>query len=136
MIKEITLQKLNPSEFINEKVNEIKNIVGNGTAVNALSGGVDSSVVTMLGHKALGNNLKTVFIDNGIIRDGLPALKGSIMFSNSLALIRRRLTGTGLLNPLFNFARIVSGKQARLLVFLRCFLIVYPFRGPHYRLVS
>lgn len=73
MIKEITLQELNPTEFINEKVNEIRNIVGSGTAINALSGGVDSSVVTMLGHKALGNKLKTVFIDNGIMREGEPS---------------------------------------------------------------
>ncbi len=73
MIKEITLQELNPSQFINEKVNEIKSIVGNGTAINALSGGVDSSVVTMLGHQALGKNLKTVFIDNGLMREGEPA---------------------------------------------------------------
>ena len=72
MIKEITLQELNPSQFIDEKVSEIKNKVGKGTAINALSGGVDSSVVTMLGHKALGNNLKTVFIDNGIMREGEP----------------------------------------------------------------
>jgi len=73
MIKEITLQELNPSQFIDVKVNEIKNTVGNGTAINALSGGVDSSVVTMIGHKALGYNLKTVFIDNGIMREGEPA---------------------------------------------------------------
>jgi GMP synthase (glutamine-hydrolysing) len=73
MIKEITLQELNPSEFINEKVSEIQNIAGKGTAINALSGGVDSSVVTMLGHRALGKNLKTVFIDNGLMREGEPA---------------------------------------------------------------
>jgi GMP synthase (glutamine-hydrolysing) len=72
MIKEITLQELNPSRFIEGKVNEIRNIVGKGTSINALSGGVDSSVVTMLGHKALGENLKTVFINNGIMREGEP----------------------------------------------------------------
>jgi GMP synthase (glutamine-hydrolysing) len=73
MIKEITLQELDPSEFINEKVSEIRNIAGKGTAINALSGGVDSSVVTMLGHRALGKNLKTVFINNGLMREGEPA---------------------------------------------------------------
>jgi GMP synthase (glutamine-hydrolysing) len=73
MIKEITLQELNPSEFINEKVSEIQNITGKGTAINALSGGVDSSVVTMLGHRALGKNLRTMFIDNGLMREGEPA---------------------------------------------------------------
>jgi GMP synthase (glutamine-hydrolysing) len=46
--------------------------VGNGTAINALSGGVDSSVVTMLGHRALGKKLRTVFIQNGLMREGEP----------------------------------------------------------------
>jgi len=70
MIKEITLKDLNPAGFISDKVHEIKNIVGKERAINALSGGVDSSVVTMLGHQALGQNLKTVFIENGLMREG------------------------------------------------------------------
>jgi GMP synthase (glutamine-hydrolysing) len=70
MIKEITLQELNPEQFISEKIKEIRNTVGDGTAINALSGGVDSSVVTMLGHQALGKQLKTVFIENGLMRQG------------------------------------------------------------------
>jgi GMP synthase (glutamine-hydrolysing) len=72
MITEITAQKLNTENFISEKVKEIKDAVGSGTAVNALSGGVDSSTVTMLGHRALGKNLKTVFIQNGLMREGEP----------------------------------------------------------------
>lgn len=72
MITEITAQKLNTESFISEKVKEIKDAVGNGTAINALSGGVDSSTVTMLGHRALGKNLKTVFIQNGLMREGEP----------------------------------------------------------------
>jgi GMP synthase (glutamine-hydrolysing) len=71
-IKEITLGDLNPRKFIEEKVREIQYIVGDGTAVNALSGGVDSSTVTMLGHRALGERLKTYFIENGIMREGEP----------------------------------------------------------------
>jgi GMP synthase (glutamine-hydrolysing) len=70
MIKEITLQELNTDLFIAEKVGEIKSIVGDGMAINALSGGVDSSVVTMLGHRALGKHLRTVFIENGLMREG------------------------------------------------------------------
>jgi GMP synthase (glutamine-hydrolysing) len=46
--------------------------VGDGTAINALSGGVDSSTVTMLGHQALGPRLRTVFIENGLMREGEP----------------------------------------------------------------
>jgi GMP synthase (glutamine-hydrolysing) len=61
-----------PKAFIEEKVKEIADAVGDGTAVNALSGGVDSSVVTMLGHRALGDRLKTYFIDSGLMRDGEP----------------------------------------------------------------
>jgi GMP synthase (glutamine-hydrolysing) len=70
MIKEITAQELNPESFINEKVEEIKRTVGQGWAINALSGGVDSSTVTLLGHRALGERLKTVFIQNGLMRAG------------------------------------------------------------------
>jgi len=70
MIKEITAQKLNTENFIDEKVKEIQQVVGDGMAINALSGGVDSSTVTMLGHRALGDRLKTVFIENGLMREG------------------------------------------------------------------
>jgi GMP synthase (glutamine-hydrolysing) len=70
MLKEITVQELNSENFINEKVLEIKRVVGDGMAINALSGGVDSSTVTMLGHRALGQRLKTVFIENGLMRSG------------------------------------------------------------------
>ena len=72
MIKEITAEELNTEHFINEKVKEIKGAVGDGMAINALSGGVDSSTVTMLGHRALGKRLKTVFIENGLMREGEP----------------------------------------------------------------
>jgi GMP synthase (glutamine-hydrolysing) len=72
MIEEITSQELNTDRFIDEKIKEIKSAVGNGMAINALSGGVDSSTVTMLGHRALGDRLKTVFIENGLMREGEP----------------------------------------------------------------
>ncbi|MBN1308491.1 MAG: hypothetical protein JXA18_11270, partial [Chitinispirillaceae bacterium] len=70
MIREITAQELNPEHFIKEKVEEIQRTVKKGRAINALSGGVDSSTVTMLGHRALGDRLKTVFIENGLMRAG------------------------------------------------------------------
>lgn len=70
MIKEITAQELNPESFINERVEEIRRAVGKGQAINALSGGIDSSAVTLLGHRALGEQLRTVFIQNGLMRAG------------------------------------------------------------------
>ncbi|PKN96628.1 MAG: ExsB family transcriptional regulator, partial [Chloroflexi bacterium HGW-Chloroflexi-5] len=72
-IKEIKANSMNVEKFIDDQVRNIRAAVGDGLAVNALSGGVDSSVVTALGHKALGKNLKTYFIDNGIMREGEPA---------------------------------------------------------------
>ncbi|MDZ7830382.1 MAG: asparagine synthase-related protein [Desulfobacterales bacterium] len=70
MHTEITVNELDTERFIKEKAEEIKRTVGDGWAINALSGGVDSSTVTMLGHRALGDKLKTVFIENGLMRAG------------------------------------------------------------------
>ena len=69
---EITVQELNTKDFIEQKAREISAAVGTGVAINALSGGVDSSAVTMLGHQALGARLKTYFINNGIMRQNEP----------------------------------------------------------------
>jgi GMP synthase (glutamine-hydrolysing) len=71
-IQEIPAKDLVPDKFINEQVREIKEAVGGNPAINALSGGVDSSTVTMIGHKALGDRLKTYFVNNGLMREGEP----------------------------------------------------------------
>ncbi len=71
-IKETKLEELNPEQFIEQQVRNISEAVGDGLAVNALSGGVDSSTVTILGHRALGRRLLTVFVDNGIMRQDEP----------------------------------------------------------------
>jgi len=63
---------MNYARFIEDQVQEIQRTVGNGIAINALSGGVDSSVVTVLGHRALGARLKTFFVDNALMREGEP----------------------------------------------------------------
>jgi GMP synthase (glutamine-hydrolysing) len=70
MIQEVQAGKLDAKRFIEEKVAEIRAAVGEEKAINALSGGVDSSTVTMLGHKALGRQLRTVFVENGLMRAG------------------------------------------------------------------
>jgi GMP synthase (glutamine-hydrolysing) len=58
--------------FVDEQIAFIRESVGSGIAINALSGGVDSSVVTVIGHRSLGDRLKTVFIENGLMREGEP----------------------------------------------------------------
>jgi len=63
---------MNYRAFVEEQIASIRATVGSGIAINALSGGVDSSVVTVLGHRSLGKGLRTVFIDNALMRKGEP----------------------------------------------------------------
>jgi GMP synthase (glutamine-hydrolysing) len=70
MIKEITAQELDTESFTQDKIRDIRASVETGTAINALSGGVDSSVVTMLGHLALGSRLRSIFVETGLMREG------------------------------------------------------------------
>ena len=51
-------------------VSDVKNKVKNEKVLLGLSGGVDSSVVAMLLHKAIGNNLICIFVDHGLLRFG------------------------------------------------------------------
>ncbi len=56
-----------------EKVEEIRETVGgDGRAVIALSGGVDSSVAAVLAHRAIGDRLHAVFVNTGFLRKGEP----------------------------------------------------------------
>ena len=59
-------------DFIKEKVEDIRNTVGDGKAIIALSGGVDSSVAAVLAHKAIGDRLHAVFVNTGFMRKGEP----------------------------------------------------------------
>lgn len=54
--------------FIQASISDVKEKVGNKRAICALSGGVDSSVAAVLIHKALGDNLICVHVDNGLMR--------------------------------------------------------------------
>lgn len=71
-VEEIKLEDLVPGAFIEQQIKDIAAAVGDGSAINALSGGVDSSVVTVLAHRAMKDKVKTYFIENGIMREGEP----------------------------------------------------------------
>lgn len=57
-----------PANFISEQVNILKQKLGSSKVVMALSGGVDSTVAATLLHKAIGDNLYGIFVDNGLLR--------------------------------------------------------------------
>jgi GMP synthase (glutamine-hydrolysing) len=56
--------------LVEHMISDIKNKVGKAKVVCGLSGGVDSSVAAVLIHKAIGDNLYCLFIDNGLLRSG------------------------------------------------------------------
>ena len=56
------------SSFINKSISEIRDEVGDALVICAVSGGVDSSVLAALIHKAIGDQLKCIFVDNGLLR--------------------------------------------------------------------
>ena len=59
-----------PESLIDKAVREIKETVGDGTAIIGLSGGIDSSVATYLAAKALGKRLLAIYVDHGFMRFG------------------------------------------------------------------
>ena len=63
---------MNERKFIEEKIAEIKANVGSERTISALSGGVDSSTCTFLAHRAIGPNLKVIFINDGLMREKEP----------------------------------------------------------------
>lgn len=58
----------NPANIIQDSINQIRATVGSEPVLLALSGGVDSSVVAALLHRAIGEQLTCVFVDNGLLR--------------------------------------------------------------------
>lgn len=64
------MAQFSPREFVNEKISYLRREIGSETGIVALSGGVDSSVTAVLGFKAVGRNLKAVFLEDGFMRIG------------------------------------------------------------------
>ena len=94
---------MNYKKFIKDKIKEIREIVGKEKALSVLSGGVDSAAVTLLGHKALGENLKVVFIDNGLMREGEP--------ENVVKTFKKLGIKVEIFNAQNNFFRALKGKN-------------------------
>jgi GMP synthase (glutamine-hydrolysing) len=60
------------ASFVGQAIEDIRTQVGKGRVICALSGGVDSAVVALLVHRAVGDQLTCIFVNNGLLRKGEP----------------------------------------------------------------
>lgn len=92
-------------DFIDQEIQKVQGIAGKEKVVCALSGGVDSTVAAVLVSKAIGKNLKCVFVDNGLlrkneakeVRNALKTLGLRLDFVDASDLFLKRLKGVA--NP-------------------------------------
>jgi GMP synthase (glutamine-hydrolysing) len=65
-------KEFNPQEFVERQLKEIKRVIGAERALVAVSGGVDSTTCAVLTHRAIGENLLCVMLDDAFMRNGEP----------------------------------------------------------------
>ncbi len=70
--RKVSPSMFKPEKFVEEKTAWLKQAIGGGKAVCATSGGVDSMVTAALGHRAVEDRLKVIFLDDGLMRKGEP----------------------------------------------------------------
>jgi len=66
------LQKFDPEVFVEKQIEEIRQAIGNEKAIIAVSGGVDSTTSAVLTHRAIGENLLCVMLDDAFMRESEP----------------------------------------------------------------
>jgi GMP synthase (glutamine-hydrolysing) len=89
------------ASFVEEATARIRMQIGDGRVVCGLSGGVDSTVAAMLMHRAVGDKLTCIFVDNGVLRQDeasqirkrFERLKLPLVFADASALFLERLAG-------------------------------------------
>jgi GMP synthase (glutamine-hydrolysing) len=82
----VDLESFKPEKFVEAQVKKIKETVGREKALIAVSGGVDSSTCAMLTHKAIGNNLICIMLDDAFMREGEPEKVAQLLSQQPLNL--------------------------------------------------
>ncbi len=80
------MPKFDPEKFINERVGQIREIVGDARVLIAVSGGVDSTTCAALTHAAIGDNLLCVILDDAFMREGEPERVAQLLSQPPLGL--------------------------------------------------
>ena len=80
------MSEFDPEKFINERVDQIREIVGDARALIAVSGGVDSTTCAALTHAAIGDNLLCVILDDAFMREGEPERVAQLLSQPPLGL--------------------------------------------------
>lgn len=80
------MKEFNPEEFVEKKVEEIKKTVGDKRVLVAVSGGVDSTTCAALTHRAIGENLLCLMLDDAFMREGEPERVAQLFFRPPLNL--------------------------------------------------
>jgi GMP synthase (glutamine-hydrolysing) len=92
-----------PQNFIESQIEKIRQTVGTERVICALSGGVDSTVAATLVSRAIGKNLKCVFVDNGLLR------------KNEAKEVKAALSGLGLNLKVVHAARLFLSRLERVI---------------------
>jgi len=79
-------KEFNPADFVEKRVKEIRRVLGGERALIAVSGGVDSTVCAVLTHRAIGENLLCVLLDDAFMREGEPERVAEVLSKPPLSL--------------------------------------------------
>ncbi len=113
-------QNWTPDSFVESAVSEIVSKVGSDKVILGLSGGVDSSVAALLLHKAIGQNLTCIFVDNGLLRKNEFEIVLSSYKNMGLNVI-----GIDAKNKFIGALKNISEPEKKRKVIGRCFIEVF-----------
>ncbi len=113
-------QTWTPASFVEATVAEIKSKIGNDKVILGLSGGVDSSVASLLLHKAVGKNLTCIFVDNGLLRKN-----EFVTVLSSYKDLGLNVVGVDAKDKFLNELKGISEPEQKRKIIGRCFIEVF-----------